>query len=346
MKVSIIIPIYNVAAFIERCLLSVLNQTWQDIEIILVNDCTPDNSMNIVATILEGYSRASMVKIVSHQSNKGLSAARNTGIREATGDYVYFLDSDDYLPLNSIELLVEKAQNDIDFIVGDCKIVGGSKSIPPLTLPTCILDSNAKILSAYAKAEWPVMAWNKLVNRVFLLQNDLFFEEGIVHEDDLWTFMMACRAQRVAVIHKVSYFYYIQPNSITGNPSIQNLECRLYIIGFMHNLIINSNELRQNKWVYITFETMKAKYFDRILYFTKDKAFRFQAYCLFRDKIYISPLRALIKFNPNVKLVFRNIHYLFPVKIGYWYFKTFVKLSYYFLVFPIKLKQWINFFKR
>lgn len=107
MKVSIIIPVYNVSKYIERCLKSVLGQTWKDLEIILVDDCTPDDSMDIVRGILETSSRSDIVTILKHEKNRGLSAARNTGIRQATGNYLYFLDSDDYLPANGIELLAD-----------------------------------------------------------------------------------------------------------------------------------------------------------------------------------------------------------------------------------------------
>ncbi len=90
MKVSIIIPVYNVAKYIERCLLSVLNQTWQDLEVILVNDCTPDNSMEIAGKVIALHPRGAMVKCLEHEKNRGQSAARNTGIRVATGDYLLF----------------------------------------------------------------------------------------------------------------------------------------------------------------------------------------------------------------------------------------------------------------
>lgn len=102
MKVSIIIPVYNVSKYIKRCLKSVLGQTWKDLEIILVDDCTPDDSMDIVRGILETSSRSDIVTILKHEKNRGLSAARNTGIRQATGNYLYFLDSDDYLDRKSV----------------------------------------------------------------------------------------------------------------------------------------------------------------------------------------------------------------------------------------------------
>ena len=86
MKVSIIVPVYNVAKYIERCLLSVLNQTWPDLEVILVNDCTPDNSMEIVRRVVASHPRGAVVRCLEHEENRGLSAARNTGILASVGD--------------------------------------------------------------------------------------------------------------------------------------------------------------------------------------------------------------------------------------------------------------------
>ena len=97
-SVSIIIPVYNVEQYIESCLLSVINQNYKgDIECVIVNDCTPDQSMVVVHKILSDYDGNILFKIVDHKENRGLSASRNSGVRVATGDYLYFLDSDDIL---------------------------------------------------------------------------------------------------------------------------------------------------------------------------------------------------------------------------------------------------------
>ena len=153
MKVSIIIPVYNVSKYIERCLKSALDQTWKDLEIILVDDCTPDDSMDIARSVLETSSRSNMVTILKHEKNRGLSAARNTGIRQAKGDYLYFLDSDDYLPVNSIELLADAAiRHNVDFVIGEFAVVGTFRKIPPLLLNTGLLYDNKAVLSTFSKA--------------------------------------------------------------------------------------------------------------------------------------------------------------------------------------------------
>lgn len=339
MKVSVIIPVYNVAKYIERCLLSVLNQTWQNLEIILVDDCSPDNSMEIAREVIVSHTRGEMVKCLAHEKNGGLSVARNTGISIATGDYLYFLDSDDYIPETSIELLATTASQKLpDFVIGNYEVTGAERWAPPLFLKTGFYDGNAMILSDYAHEKWYVMAWNKLVNRNYLLLNKLYFKEGIVHEDDLWSFKLACTSQSMAVVNTTTYYYCMQPDSIMRAPSLRNLECRVLVLGYIFEFIRENIDLRSNRQIYIFFETLKAKYFDRILYFSRDPKFHFQSYKVFREKKYISAMKALFCMHPGLKLTIRNLHYAFPIRVGYIYFKAFVRLSYYLLILPLKMK--------
>src|SRR5690606_39724837 len=100
MKVSIIIPIYNVGAFVKECILSVLNQSYQNLEVILIDDCGTDDSLIIAEKVIENHPRASQLSIIRHNRNRGISATRNTGISAATGEYIFFLDSDDKISLD------------------------------------------------------------------------------------------------------------------------------------------------------------------------------------------------------------------------------------------------------
>ena len=121
--VSIIIPIYNVEKYVAECLNSVISQTYDHskIECIIVDDCTPDLSMVIVDEIIGKYNGEIVFNIIRHEHNQGLSAARNTGIEAATGDYLYFIDSDDYIYPKSLELLLNasKEYNKPDVVVGN-----------------------------------------------------------------------------------------------------------------------------------------------------------------------------------------------------------------------------------
>ena len=172
--ISIIIPIYNVEEYIIECLESIYNQTYKNIEVILVDDCGSDNSMNIVKEYLTPE-KHSFTKIIQHQQNKGLSAARNTGIKHATGDYIYFIDSDDFITPNCIESfynLIQKYNNP--------EIIFGSATFYPYQWGNFSLDTNKNELSEYCSNKkninkyffnndyLPVTAWNKLVKKDFI----------------------------------------------------------------------------------------------------------------------------------------------------------------------------------
>jgi len=340
MKISVIIPVYNVSEYIERCLLSVLNQTWQNMEILVVDDCTPDNSMEVVYRIAKNHSRGSIIKCLAHNRNLGLSAARNTGIRNSTGEYVYFLDSDDYLAHEAIQLLAEAVLEDnADFVIGNYKVRGANYLAPPLKMISGVISGNREIIRTYTAGLWYVMAWNKLVNLHFLLDNNLFFQEGIVHEDDLWSFKLACISNKMVVVNATTYSYFMQPNSIMRAPSLFNLECRVAVIKYMFQHITSSKLLENNSDIYIYYENLKAKYFDRILYYTDDRKFQFGSYIQFRKNRYPLPIKYQTLIIRDSLLFLRNLHYLLSERLGYYYYKFFVKLEYYSLIVSIKIKK-------
>ena len=112
MKITIVVPVYNVEPYIEDCLKSVAEQTYKgDIECIIVDDCTPDGSCAIIEHFINEYNGSIDFKLLHHTKNRGLSAARNTGIGAATGEYIYFLDSDDEITPECIELLTKPLKN-------------------------------------------------------------------------------------------------------------------------------------------------------------------------------------------------------------------------------------------
>ena len=116
---SILVPVYNVEKFFSRCLESLFSQTYSDIEYVFVNDCTPDNSMKILSGMLKKYpSRATMVKIINNSHNRGIAIVRNTLLENATGDYILFVDSDDWIEKDMVENLVDRAASTDADIVG------------------------------------------------------------------------------------------------------------------------------------------------------------------------------------------------------------------------------------
>ena len=179
MRVSIIIPVYNVAEYIEVCLESVFIQTYSDIEVILVDDCGSDNSVELARQFIEVH-RLFNCRIITHSHNRGLSAARNTGLINATGEYVFFLDSDDSITPDCIEKMTTPlAQHDYSFVIAGYRIAPGNEKELLSMDKEYWVKNNEDVLASYVEGEWYMMAWNKLCNRDFLLRNNLLFEEGL-----------------------------------------------------------------------------------------------------------------------------------------------------------------------
>ena len=224
-SVSIIVPIYNVGPYVEDCIRSVMRQTYDGpMECVVVDDCGTDSSMDIVEKLVAEYDGPIMFKILHHEHNRGLSAARNTGMDATTGDYLYFLDSDDELTDDCIEKLTEPLNKEwYDFVVGNVcrvKILSNNHQkeeknkslILKIADKTVVTDS--MILRTY-RTGWNQNAWNKLYKADFIRKNRLSFKEGLVHEDNLWTFQIACIASSLFVVNHVTYIYKKREGSIT-----------------------------------------------------------------------------------------------------------------------------------
>lgn len=188
--VSVIIPVYQVSDYVERCLLSVMSQTYQNIECIIVDDCSEDDSIAKCERLIDGCHGSIKFQILHHEQNRGLSAARNTGTNAATGDFLYYLDSDDEITSSCIEKLVSYVISDdsIEMVQGNyLKIsdekeeLGKSDNVRAL----CNDDARDLFLNQRMIIEF---VWNKLLNRSFVVDNRLYNKEGIINEDLLWIF--------------------------------------------------------------------------------------------------------------------------------------------------------------
>ena len=213
MKTSIVIPIYNVEDIILRCLNSVAAQTVTDFEALLIDDCSKDRSLEIVQDFVNNYHGDITFRIIRQEKNQGQSMARNRGIQEATGDYIYFLDSDDYISEDCIELLSKEMEKDasIQMVIGNYKVCG-PQHIDPFLMQQRIYTSE-EIIREQLRYNIYTMPWNKLVRKSFLLENSLFFQPGIIHEDNLWTFCSAFCFDKIAVVLRTTYYYIIRQGS-------------------------------------------------------------------------------------------------------------------------------------
>jgi glycosyltransferase involved in cell wall biosynthesis len=224
MKISIIIPIYGVEPYIETCLNLVYNQTYKDLEVILVNDCTPDNSMQIVKRLItdKGIVDGIEVKIVEHKTNRGLAAARNTGMKAATGEYLFFLDSDDWLPDNSIESLVRLVEKypQVDIVHGNYHYTDSSKEwleLKDKMFPEFVNDKQwilDHILMPNKKGIIYGTVHNKLIRREMVLRYGMWFKEGMIHEDEYWKYTYADKWESIAFCLDYTYTYVSRDNSI------------------------------------------------------------------------------------------------------------------------------------
>lgn len=221
MQVSIIIPVYNVAPYICRCLKSVIEQIYTGtMECILVDDCGEDDSMEIARQLISQYQGQIVFLILAHEQNRGLSAARNTGIRAAQGDYLYFLDSDDWIDPHCIASMVSLAERypDVEMVQAGA-ITHGGETKPWLDmsnspLPEYMQGTESIKPVMLSRQLIPVTAWNRLVKRDFLLRNRLFFQEGIIHEDELWTFQLSTKLSSLAILKKNVYHYELHASGI------------------------------------------------------------------------------------------------------------------------------------
>lgn len=230
---TIIIPVYQVEQYIQKCLLSVVSQSYtKGIECILVNDCTKDESINIAQKLIDEYRGNIKFRIINREENGGLSAARNTGILEAKGDYLYFLDSDDTIEPTCLQQLLHTVmkfpKSEIIFAGAKATAKGfeyldmADKSIAEYS------ENQTYIKRNMLQAHYPPTAWNKLIRRDWLVRNHLYFKEGLIYEDDYWTFYAAKLVKSCAVCKCNTYIYNIRPGSITQAPSRKNLESRIF----------------------------------------------------------------------------------------------------------------------
>lgn len=213
-KVSVIIPIYNVEKYLAKCLDSVSNQTYKELEIICVNDCSLDNS----AKILEEYVlKDNRIKIVNRGKNGGLSAARNSGLEVAIGEYVYFIDSDDWIDLDYLEKMVEKIEdNDVDIVV-NTNIIKESedKSEHFVWQRYAKTDKNGEFLDKVtAINNSQCMIWCHLYKREFLIKNKLRFPEGYIHEDEYFQHITKNLLDNLFAFYGASYHYRQRQDSI------------------------------------------------------------------------------------------------------------------------------------
>ena len=221
--VTIGIPVYNVEPYIEKCLLSVLNQTYDNLEILVVDDLGTDNSMTIVANLQHSHPRGQQISVIRHEHNKGVGEARNTSIDAAKGKYLCFVDSDDYIEPNTIELLVAEAeQHDTDVVMASSRkvVYGTGEEQPTFTYKKKEVLKGKDVFAHYLCQDlrWHIgiNAWNNLFKTAFLLNNNLRFAAR-KDEDALFLSDFYSEVNSAVLLPDITYNYVLRPGSIMGN---------------------------------------------------------------------------------------------------------------------------------
>ena len=220
--ISVVVPIYNVEKFLGQCIESIINQTYNDIEIILVDDGSTDNS----GKICDEYKSIDNRIRVIHKVNGGLSSARNVGMRIAQGEYICFIDSDDYIDSQMLEIMKKQIKNADIVICGKEDIWGNDAH----NITSSDLESNYDIISMSGEVafehflledkEGYVVAWNKLYRTHIFIQYNIKFPEGKIHEDCFTIYKLFIHSQKVVYIDIPLYKYRHREGSIMCNRDI------------------------------------------------------------------------------------------------------------------------------
>lgn len=324
-KISIIIPVYGVEPYIEDCLKSVASQDYEGpLECIIVDDRGPDKSMEIVDKFTSEYNGSIDFKTVIREKNGGLSAARNSGLEAATGEYVYFLDSDDEITESCIKLLVSALElKEFDIVVGNFVTTKPLSDYIKLKLPDNKILTGKEVFREFADNNWYMMAVNKLYNRRFLIGNGLRFYEGILHEDELWSFEVASIAKSLCVVDKICYIYKVREGSIMTTSAMQRkansfvkIACEMFLFAKNHNLIDDFRVYNYTQSWFISAFTKSGKISADV---------QKNTYLTLRNVYHINLIDYIKMTKLNPKRLVRDFHLLCSEKIGYIIYKSLFK---------------------
>lgn len=220
-KVSVIVPVYNVEQYLERCLNSLINQTLKDIEIICVNDGSTDSSLSILENFAAQDNR---IKIIN-QNNQGPSIARNSALKLTTGEYIGYVDSDDCVSDNFFELLYNNAKKyNADIACGEIIRPNAKKHVKFMTLKRIKVYNKTE--DKYKACQIPEKSYicNKIYKRTSLINSKIEFEPGVTYEDMKWIHVVVDKLGSLVTVPKAIYYYFENPNSITRTQTKEHLK--------------------------------------------------------------------------------------------------------------------------
>lgn len=325
MLISVVIPVYQVESLLDVCLESVVSQSYQALDIILVDDGSYDRSPQICDSWAEKDSRIRVI----HQENRGSSGARNAGLEVAYGDYVFFLDSDDELLPDCIKILVDAlAEREYDVVQANFGVVPPDK----FQLLTKAQRNRAvfgdDIAGELVQSGFYMTAVNKLYRTAFVKNCHLKFMEGIKHEDYLWSYEVACLATSLYIIGQKLYLYKVREGSIST--TVTSLETTRIMVVIAEAMVsfIGNNRLAGNR--------NASLYFREWLYLALFSACTKCPYPVYRETY--GRLRKVVEsssdvvrgrlLNAGLVRFFKDIHWVMPKALGLIYVKALMKVKY------------------
>lgn len=236
--ISVIVPVYNVEKYLDRCIDSIVKQTYKNLEIILVDDGATDTCPEMCDLWKNKDDRIRVI----HKENGGLSSARNEGLKHAKGEYVIFIDSDDWIENDFLEKLYEEAKlYNLDIVCGGYKTFFSDNHLEEKRrkeelINLGVVKGRDFLLAQLESNDYRMEVWDDLYRRDFLLENNLFFIEGVLHEDEEYTPRALLAAKRVKLVNVCGYMYRKRENSImTSKVSLNHVNSFEYILSVFIN---------------------------------------------------------------------------------------------------------------
>lgn len=321
--ITVIVPVYRVEPYIEACLRSVAEQDYPgSLECILVDDASPDGSMKRAAAFIATYTGPVVFRTVIHSQNRGLSAARNSGLEIARGEEIFFLDGDDALLPGALSRLASYLEKEAyDVVVG--RFLFPEKALPiHAPFPDGTVLRGDRILKAYDARQWPATACNKLYRSAFLREQGLRFLDGVLHEDELWSFQLAALARSLVISQQETYLYLIREGSITTASCEQRRIASLQRILLEMQQFARKQGLLRNPSAHNRIERFRRNLLLRLQPPEREKAYllqRNQFRARWRDAFRADGFR----LNRQV----RDIHLALPPSFGSRYYRFWLQLT-------------------
>lgn len=254
--ITIAMPVYNVEKYVERALLSALNQSYDNLEILVIDDKGADKSMEIVSKIMSSHPKGNNVRIIDHVVNRGTGATKNSAIDNARGEYLFFMDSDDYITSQCIELLYNAIyNNDAEMVIGSFMhfSIDSNSEYPHLCSNRTFIGEDA-YEDFYNSKSYFVQTWNKLYKLSLLRENKVYCIPSNTNEDVFFSFQLLHKVRKIVCIDDITYYYAVGGiNSVTYNMRkniVDSKRIKQYIgiLSAMAEMIQNKSDVPRIKY--------------------------------------------------------------------------------------------------